>query len=554
MRLLFVEDNSDDALAIEAMLSAKAVEIEHATNLSLALEKLTRDGFDLVLLSLSLPDARGPGMIDSVQDQAPGIPVVLLSALSDEDTAIQTIERGVQDYLIKGQFDARLLWRSLRNAVQRHAVEDRISERNRELVVLKRISETILGSLDLQVVLDRILEESMASGSFDLGNIRLLDPNDDTLRVATSKGYRTPEHARAHRPLSRTVEGAKSRFGDRMFERACVQESVQACQGLRTLKEEGIASMIKVPVRAEHEVLGIIQLASRTPRTFKPTEVSLLETIGNQMGLAIQRAQLYEKTEAQARELVKTNKLQADFSAMIAHDLRSPLMNITGVAEVMMRGTFGSVTDEQKKWLLRIQDNGHSLVQLVNDFLDLSKLESGYVDVKREMVDLRELIEKSVESYRVLALDKAIFVKQAVAPSLPLIGADPRRLEQVLDNLISNAIKFTHERGEIEIGAAEMEVGWVNVWVKDNGAGIAAHEIGQIFQKYRQAGNLRRSSQKGTGLGLVICKMIVEAHGGKIWVVSDEGNGSEFSFSLPTAAYASETTSQLILTQSRAGN
>lgn len=540
MRVLIVEDNPDDALIIKDMLSATAVEIDHASSLSLALEKLTRGDFDVVLLDLSLPDARGPSIIGLVRNQSPGIPIVVLSGLSDENAAIQTMEQGVQDYLIKGQVDAQLLWRCLRNAIQRHALENRITERNRELLVLKRISETILGSLDLKVVLGRILEEAMASGCFDLGNIRLLDPNDDTLRVATFKGYRTPDHARAHRPLSKTVEGAKSRFGDRMFERACIEENVQACKGLRTLKEEGIASMIEVPVRAEHEVLGIIQLASRAPCTFKPTDVSLLETIGNQMGIAIQRAQLYEKTEAQARELAKTNKLQADFSAMIAHDLRSPLMNITGVAEVMMQGTFGSVTEEQRKWLLRIQDNGRSLVELVNDFLDVSKLESGYVAVKRESVDLRELIEKSIESYRVLALDKGISIKKAVVSSLPLIGGDPRRLDQVLGNLISNAIKFTHERGEIEIGVEEMDVGWVNVWVKDDGEGIAAHEIGQIFQKYRQAGNLKRSSQKGTGLGLVICKMIVEAHGGKIWVVSAEGNGSEFSFSLPTDIYAAE--------------
>ena len=540
MRVLIVEDNSDDALIIEDMLSATAVEIDHASSLSLALEKLTRGDFDVVLLDLVLPDARGPSMIGLVRKQAPGIPIVVLSGLSDENAAIQTMEQGVQDYLIKGQVDAQLLWRSLRNAIQRHAVEDRITEHNRELLVLKHISETILGSLDLKVVLDRILEEAMASRSFDLGNVRLLNPNDDTLRVATFRGYRTPDHALAHRPLSKTVEGAKSRFGNRMFERACVEEDVQACKGLRTLKQEGIASMIKVPVRAEHEVLGIIQLASRAPRTFKPTDVSLLETIGNQMGMAIQRAQLYEKTEAQARELAQTNKLQADFSAMIAHDLRSPLMNITGVAEAMMQGTFGSVTEEQRKWLLRIQNNGRSLVELVNDFLDVSKLESGYVNVKRESVDLRELIEKSIESYRVLAFDKGISIKKTVVSSLPLIGGDPRRLDQVLGNLMSNAIKFTHEGGEIEIGAEEMDVGWVNVWVKDDGEGIAAHEIGQIFQKYRQAGNLKKSSQKGTGLGLVICKMIVEAHGGKIWVVSAEGNGSEFSFSLPTAIHAAE--------------
>jgi signal transduction histidine kinase len=121
-----------------------------------------------------------------------------------------------------------------------------------------------------------------------------------------------------------------------------------------------------------------------------------------------------------------------------------------------------------------------------------------------------------------------------------MIHADPRRLDQVLGNLLSNAIKFTREQGEIEVGAQEVDAGSVNVWVKDNGEGIAAQEIGQIFQKYRQAGNLKVSSQKGTGLGLVICKMIVEAHGGKIWVASDEGNGSKFSFSLPIAVHASE--------------
>jgi signal transduction histidine kinase len=229
---------------------------------------------------------------------------------------------------------------------------------------------------------------------------------------------------------------------------------------------------------------------------------------------------------------------------MIAHDLRSPLMNVTGVAEVMMQGIFGSVTEEQTKWLMRIQTNSRSLVELVNDFLDVSKLESGYVDVKRERVDLKELIETSVESYGVLAPEKQISIHNAIVSSLPLIGADPRRLDQVLCNLISNAIKFTSEDGEIEVGAHAMDAGWVNVWVKDNGDGIAADEIDHVFPKYRQADSLKASTQKGTGLGLVICKMIVEAHGGEIWVVSDQGAGSTFSFSLPAMPYASEASDQ----------
>jgi signal transduction histidine kinase len=227
--------------------------------------------------------------------------------------------------------------------------------------------------------------------------------------------------------------------------------------------------------------------------------------------------------------------LQADFTAMIAHDLRSPLMNIMGVAEVMIEGMFGSVTREQKKWLARVQSNSQSLVDLVSDFLDVSKLESGYVDISREAVSLAALIQKSVESHRVVALSKKISLHGTADPALPLVHADPRRLEQVLSNLISNAFKFAREGGKVEVEAVPAEGPMVNVRVRDNGAGIAADEIDQLFEKYRQAGNVKYSSQKGTGLGLVICKMIVEAHGGRIWVESEPAKGSTFYFSLPAS-------------------
>jgi signal transduction histidine kinase len=536
MRVLLVEDNHDDAVLIQETLSGTAIEIDRAERLSTALEKLANGGLEAVLLDLSLPDAQGLDTISRLRSQAPGAPIVVLTGLNDEEAAVKAVEEGAQDYLIKGQVDGHLLARSLRYAIQRHKAEQRLKERNRELLVLRRISETILASLDLKLVLDRILEEAMLIGSFDLGNIRLLESDGDTLGLIVARGYRDPENVSRHRKISRTARASQSsHFKGLLFEQACIEEHVQSCVGLRTMKNEGAETFIAVPVRAEREVLGIIQFATRTPRKLRRAEVSLLETIGNQMGMAIQRAQLYEQTRRQARELEKASKLQADFSAMIAHDLRSPLMNITGVAEVMLGGMFGSVTEEQKKWLLRIQANSRSLVDLVSDFLDLSKLESGCVDITTEMIDLAELIEKSVENYRVLALDKRILITGAIDPSIPLVRADPRRLDQVLSNLISNAIKFTGEEGAIEIGAKLVNPTLVHVWVRDNGEGIAADEIGVIFEKYRQAGNVKQSRHKGTGLGLVICKMIIEAHGGRVWVESEEGKGSTFWFSLPLA-------------------
>jgi signal transduction histidine kinase/CheY-like chemotaxis protein len=544
MQVLLVEDNDDDVLLIQESLSETKISIARAERLSSALEQLAKGGFDAVLLDLSLPDSQGLDTIGRVHRQAPDVPIVVLTGLNDEVAAVKALERGAQDYLIKGQVDGHLLARALRYAVQRHKAEESLKKRNRELLVLRKISETILGCLDLKMVLEQILEQAMLSGSFDLGNIRLLDSSGDSLEVAVARGYRDLNNVLSHRRLYRTTEAAQSsHFSSLVFEQPCIEEHVQACSGLRTMKKEGVESFVQVPVCAEGKVLGIIQVASRTPRRFNNEEVRLLETIGNQMGIAVQRAQLYEETRRQASELEQANKLQADFTAMIAHDLRSPLMNIVGVAEVMIEGMFGSVNEEQKKWLSRMQANGQSLIDLVSDFLDVSKLESGYVEVKRERVDLSDLIQRTIENFRVLAHEKRISISDAVDLSLPTVHIDPRRMDQVLSNLISNAIKFAGDGGELEVGAALAEATEIKVWVRDNGAGIPADEMHDLFQKYRQGGNAKCSSQKGTGLGLVICKMIVEAHGGKIWVKSEPGHGSTFFFSLPvTPAGAADAT------------
>ena len=536
MRVLLVEDNDDDALLIRESLSGTALEIDRVERLSTALAQLTLGKFDAVLLDLSLPDAWGLDTIRRLRREAAAVPIVVLTGLNDEEIAMRAVEEGAQDYLFKGQADGHLLARSLRYAIQRHRAEETLKERNRELLILQKISETILGSLDLKAVLEKILAETMVTDSFDLGNIRLLDRSGEMLEVVAGRGYRHSENVLGHRALARTTESGQSKFGDRLFREPCVEEALQQCGGYRTLKKEGVESFIMVPVRANGEVVGTLQLASRTPRKFKAEEVNLLQTIGNQLGVAVQKAQLYEETSRQALELEKANKMQADFTAMIAHDLRSPLMNIMGVAEVMVTGMFGNVTKEQTKWLRRIQSNSQTLVDLVSDFLDVSKLESGFIDLSKETFNLSGLIQKNLDSYRVLALDKKISIQGTVDPSLPAIHADPRRLDQVLSNLISNAIKFTEKGGAVEVGAALADPTLIQVWVRDNGVGIAANEMGQLFEKYRQGGNVKHSSHKGTGLGLVICKMIVEAHGGRIWSESTEGSGATFFFSLPANA------------------
>ena len=352
IHVLLIEDNPGDARLLRELLQetgSSQFELVHADRFSEALARLSERRFDVVLLDLSLPDAQGLETISRLGGQADGTPIVILTGLNDEEIAIRALQQGAQDYLVKGQADGQLLARSLRYSIERHKAEESLKARNRELMALRKISEAILASLDLNTVLEHILEQAIFIGSFDLGNIRLLESSGETLQVAVVRGYRDPENVASHRSISRTTGTAQSsHFKEQIFQQPCVEEAVQSCDGLRTFKKEGVQSFVQVPVRADGEVLGIIQLATRTPRKFKNEEVSLWETIGNHVGVAVQRAQLYEKTKRQARELEKASKLQADFSAMIAHDLRSPLMNITGVTEVMLEGMFGPVTDEQK--------------------------------------------------------------------------------------------------------------------------------------------------------------------------------------------------------------
>ncbi|MGH7846724.1 MAG: ATP-binding protein [Candidatus Binatia bacterium] len=224
---------------------------------------------------------------------------------------------------------------------------------------------------------------------------------------------------------------------------------------------------------------------------------------------------------------------RADFMAMIAHDLRSPLNNVIGASELMKDGVFGPVNEEQQKWLVKVSHTANGLVSLVSDFLDMSKLESGRIDLALEEVDFEKLFALSLENFHFPALDKKIALRSNLTHALPQVRADPHRLEQVLNNLLSNALKFTPSHGEIELGAGPND-GGVKIWIRDTGAGIPPDEIGQLFEKYKQTMSGKTSEHKGTGLGLVICKMIIEAHGGRIWVQSEQGKGTIFTFTLPT--------------------
>jgi len=237
------------------------------------------------------------------------------------------------------------------------------------------------------------------------------------------------------------------------------------------------------------------------------------------------------EANAKLRELAE---MKEEFLALTTHDLRSPLTVISGVISFFTSGRLGELTPEQKNMVSMMERNTQSLIELVNDLLDASKLESGTMRLDLSSIDLRVLIDELRETMEPLAKGKGITIEEYLSPELPMVEADRPKLRRIIVNLLSNAIKFTPKGGRVSL-KAERENERIRIYVTDTGVGIAKEDVEILFDKYEQARSRATRGEKGTGLGLYITRQLVELHGGQIEVKSELGRGSTFSFTMPVA-------------------
>jgi signal transduction histidine kinase len=251
-----------------------------------------------------------------------------------------------------------------------------------------------------------------------------------------------------------------------------------------------------------------------------------LETLNRQLNEANQEL---NEANAKLRELAE---MKEEFLALTTHDLRSPLTVISGVISFFTSGRLGELSPEQKNMVSMMERNTQSLIELVNDLLDASKLESGTMRLDVTSIDLRAVLDELRESMLPLAKEKGIMLEETLPADLPPVKADRAKLRRILFNLLSNALKFTQKGGRVEV-RAEREDGNVRIYVSDTGVGIAPEDVNRLFDKYEQARSRATRGEKGTGLGLYITRQLVELHGSEITVNSQLGKGSTFSFTLP---------------------
>jgi len=300
----------------------------------------------------------------------------------------------------------------------------------------------------------------------------------------------------------------------------------------RAFETFGIKAAIGAPMMWEGRGIGAIWVARDYAGPFSDKDIALLKTFADQAVIAIQNARLFREIQDKSRQLEIANQHKSEFLANMSHELRTPLNAIIGFSEVLLERLFGDLNEKQDDYLKDIHSSGRHLLNLINDILDLSKVEAGRMELDLSTFDLPTAIANAMTLIRERAQNHGIAMAQDVAPELGDIVADERKFKQILLNLLSNAVKFTPDGGRIEVKARGTGDNLV-VAVHDTGIGIAPEDQEAVFEEFRQVGRNYTSKQEGTGLGLALTRRFVELHGGQINVASKPGEGSTFTFTLP---------------------
>ncbi|MFB7891445.1 GAF domain-containing protein [Microbacterium sp. NPDC056044] len=414
------------------------------------------------------------------------------------------------------------------------ALEDRTVELARkvdQLEALSEVGEAVSSSLVLDEVLTTIIMNAVRFAGCDGGSIMEYIESERAFTVRSAYASdRLLERLRTIKlGLDTTLVGRAAR--ERHPIAVADLDDVELDTHLRLLHEDGWRSMVAVPVLRGDRIVGALVVRRRTPGEFSPDTIDFLENFAGQSALAVWNAQLFRELETKSAELEVVSRHKSEFLASMSHELRTPLNAVIGFSEVLLERMFGELNDRQDEYLRDILGSGRHLLQLLNDILDLSKVEAGRMELEPSTFSLRSALEYGASMVRERAARHGIHLAVDVDDDLDTVESDELRVKQVLVNLLSNAVKFTPDGGRVTVTArgSEHEIA---VAVADTGIGIAPADRERIFESFQQ-GRRGLQSEEGTGLGLTLCRRIVAILGGTMWLESEVGVGSTFGFTIP---------------------
>ena len=547
-RLLVVDDEATVTDLLQEFLTSLGYEVEVAPTGEAAVARIPEYRPDAVLSDLNMAGLTGLDVMRSAKQADEETMVILITGETTTAVAIDAMRQGAYDYIIKpfelddvqGSVERALANRRLR-AINRQLV-DELSQKNeilshheqelreqvrlatRQMRTLYEVGKEISTDLELAPRVAVVAAKAAELSGARAAAVYLRVEETEECRVAAVHGVDAP-HGDSERVHFFAAERAIG-FDHPDYRPVCRRASPEKPIELPLLGGRQFESLLALPLSlsADQQVFGLLVMLDK-PGGFTQADAKFLELYASEAAIAVHNSRLYEHTRV-------LDRLKSEFVAVVSHEIRTPLTSVKGAVELLGDDRYFHNNEQQAKLLSIAHANAERLLVLINDILDFSKLEAASLPMCMEVESLEPVIRQAVQNLRTLISERHIVLECEFEPNLPDLLMDSNRIAQVVTNLLSNAIKFSPPEGRIEV-RAQSTGSMLRVSVRDCGDGIAPADIPKLFRKFSQIDSGSTRKVGGTGLGLVICKGIVEQHGGSIGVESVPGEGSTFFFLLP---------------------
>jgi signal transduction histidine kinase/ActR/RegA family two-component response regulator len=425
-----------------------------------------------------------------------------------------------------------------------------LSDKVEQLEALREVDEAVGSSLDLDEVLERVVANAVRLTNLGFGDITLSTEGGSILEFdkATDSFHVRGRYGSSPALWERLRDIVIDRKSSLVGQTALADQPLEIPdlaaadrdEFLDTILRDGWRSVLAVPMIAGDETIGVLVIRRRGTGDFPPDVVELLETFASQSAVAIVNARLYRELETQSQELEIASNHKSEFLASMSHELRTPLNAVIGFSEVLLERMFGEINERQEEYLRDIWNSGRHLLELLNEILDLSKVEAGQMVLDPSTFSVAGALEYTLAMVRERAAAHTLTISVDIADDVGEIEADELRFKQVILNLLSNAVKFTPDGGRVSVRAYREGTDLV-VTVTDTGIGVPPEDQEKIFDSFQQGGR-GPAREEGTGLGLTLCRRIVGLFGGRMWLESTVGEGSTFGFAIPAVSRTTDVT------------
>ncbi|MFA5317350.1 MAG: ATP-binding protein [Dehalococcoidales bacterium] len=530
-QILVVDDDSGFQQVIYAILSRNGYQVATAGSAAEGIALAKTQFYNVAILDISLPDISGTEVLTRLLEINPDLMAIMLTGYSSLQSAIQSLNSGAFAYLEKPIDPERLLavisqgLDKQRLVMENHRLVLELAQRNRETSILLSVSQAVAQSLDLEQILESALQQVSRSLSIDASFVHLIEGNRLVLKGCYGL---SPKTAALMQPIS-LEDGI---LGD-IFKRAEPQVAnpinPDETIDLEPLARDGYQNYAGVPLTMAGKSMGVIGVTSRSGSDFSARQMELLGAIGREISIAVRNAQLYEEASS-ARSLRDLDEMRSQFLGTISHELRTPLASIKGYASTILQPDVAFDEATMLEFVQIIDKEADSLGRLIDELLVMSRLESGTLEVSKKCCHINEVVAAISDRLEHLSVKHRLRI--ALAGNLPVVTLDEQRIQEVITNLVENATKYSPDGTEIIIRGSQRD-NEVTISVSDCGNGIPPEYHQKIFERFCRVNQPNAGKRSGAGLGLCICRGIVEAHGGRIWVESKPGKGAKFSFTLP---------------------